>query len=222
MSETKSKFVRIAQRSVWCAALLFATQLTIAVVGIPRALTDWLICADLQPRETPGAIVVLGGGGIPSASSLIRLYYAAEYGRNMTGTIFVVSLPSNIAPERASVGRMRNELVMRGIPASQIKMETRGMGTHDEAVKVREILGADVSSGPVVVVSSEFHLRRAVLAFRRAGFTNVRGLYADDIGAEVDFRFASLRYGVWSNLADEATIIRELIALAVYKACGWV
>ena len=143
---------------------MFALQLFVAITGPPRVLTDWLTCKKLQPQETPRNIVVLGGGGIPSTTSLVRLYYAAEYGRGLTGTVFVVSLPANIDPERASVGRMRDELVMRGIPAAQIRMETRGLGTRDEAVKVRELLGEAALSEPLVVVSSEFHLRRAVLA----------------------------------------------------------
>lgn len=222
MANKDSTLFRIVRRVVWVSALLFILQLLVAFTGPPRWLTDWLICKELQPQERSDTIVVLGGGGIPSTTTLVRLYYAAEYGRSLTGTVFVVSLPANVPPEQASVGRMRDELVMRGIPASRIRMETRGLGTRDEAVKVRELLGEEALRQSLVVVSSDFHLRRAVLAFRRAGFANVRGLYADDIGAEAEFRFANLRYGVWGRLKDEVVIIRELIALAVYKVCGWI
>lgn len=222
MVENGSKFRRCARRVVWGAAAMFALQLLMAVIGPPHALTDWLTCKKLPPRETPRVIVVLGGGGIPSTTSLVRLYYAAEYGRGLTGTVFVVSLPSNIDPEHASVGRMRDELVMRGIPTTRIRMETRGLGTRDEAIKVRELLGDEALRQPLVVVSSEFHLHRAVLAFQRVGFANVRGLYAGDIGAEAEFRFANVRYGIWNNFAREAVIMRELSALLVYKLCGWV
>jgi uncharacterized SAM-binding protein YcdF (DUF218 family) len=89
-------------------------------------------------------------------------------------------------------------------------------------MKVRELLGKEALQQSLVVVSSDFHLRRAVLAFRRAGFTHVRGLYADDIGAEAEFRFANLRYGIWGRLVDEVKIIRELIAMVLYKICGWI
>ena len=222
MAENGSKFRRSARHIVWVAAAMFALQLIVAVTGPPHVLTDWLTCKKLQPRETPRNIVVLGGGGIPSTTSLVRLYYAAEYGRGLTGTVFVVSLPASVDPEHASVGRMRDELVMRGIPAARIRMETRGLGTRDEAVRVRELLGDEALPEPLVLVSSEFHLRRAVLAFRRVGFANVRGLQADDVGAEAEFRFANLRYGIWGNFAREAVIMRELIALLFYKLCGWV
>ncbi len=216
-----SQLQRTFRLIIRLAAALFFLQLLVAFTGPPRWLTDWLTCAQLQPAEPPHAVVVLGGGGIPSTTTLVRLYYAAEYGRALTGTVFVVSLPADIPPERASVGRMRDELVMRGIPAERILMETRGLGTRDEALKTRELLGAEALHKPLVVVSSEFHLRRAVETFRRVGFTNVRGLYADDIGAEAKFRFASLRYGFWARLKDQVTIFRELIALAVYKVRGW-
>jgi len=223
MAENVSRFVRILRHLVWVAAVLFALQLIFAVVGLPRPLCDWLSAKDLQPRETPRTIVVLGGGGVPSASTLMRLYYAAEFGRSLTGVTFVVSLPADEKPDEAGVGRMRGELVMRGIPASQIQMETRGLSTRHQAVNIHSLLGDEARQQPLVVVTSGFHMRRAVLAFRASGFTNVRGLLAANIDAEADFGwFTGLRYGVWNNWAGEAELTRELLALAAYKLRGWV
>jgi uncharacterized SAM-binding protein YcdF (DUF218 family) len=220
---TNSRLRFLLRNLVRLAAALLGLQLVFAITGPPRALRDWLVGKGLEPRETPRTIVVLGGGGIPSESSLIRLYHAAQYGAGMTGTTFIVSLPADENPDANSVGRMRGELVLRGIPATQIRMETRGLGTRDQAVNIRSLLGESARQEPLVVVTSGYHVRRAVLAFRAAGFTNVRGLHAASIEAEADFGlFAWLRYGLWNNLACEADIMRELIALAFYKLRGWV
>ncbi len=60
MAETISRFVRTFRRLVWLAALLFVLQMIGAIVGLPRPLCDWLHAKDLQPNETPRAVVVLG------------------------------------------------------------------------------------------------------------------------------------------------------------------
>jgi uncharacterized SAM-binding protein YcdF (DUF218 family) len=118
---------------------------------------------------------------------------------------------------------MRDELVMRGIPASQIRMETRGTSTRHQAVNIRSLLGDEARQQPLVVVTSGFHVRRAVLAFRAVGFTNVRGLHAGGVDVEADLGwFTGLRYGVWNNWAKEAELMRELFAMVVYKVSGWI
>jgi uncharacterized SAM-binding protein YcdF (DUF218 family) len=223
MAENTSRFVRTFRQLVWLAAVLFVLQMLGAIIGLPRPLCRWLNALDLQPNETPRTIVVLGGGGVPSMSTLIRLYYAAELGRGCTGTTFIVSLPADEKPDEASVGRMRNELIMRGIPESQIRMETRGTSTRQQAVNTRSLLGDEARHQPLVVVSSHYHVRRAVLAFRAVGFTRVRGLFAGNIEPEADLGwFTGLRYGVWNTWAHEPELVRELIAFAAYKLRGWV
>jgi len=90
-------------------------------------------------------------------------------------------------------------------------------------VNIRALLGDEARQQPLVVVTSGFHVRRAVLAFREVGFPNVRGLLAASVDAEADLGwFTGLRYGIWRNLASEAELMRELIAFATYKLRGWV
>lgn len=214
---------RILRGLVVAAAALFVLQIVFALTGPPDCLTDWLKGKQFAPNETPRVIVVLGGSGIPSESGLIRTYHAAEIGRGLTGTTFVVSLPTEENPDTSSVGRMRDELVLRGVPAAAILMETTGLNTHEQAVNVRQLLGDTVLHEPVVVVTSGYHMRRAVLCFREAGFTNVTGSLAESVGAEYDpGAWAWLRYGIWGNMAREAEIARELTALLAYKVRGWI
>lgn len=222
MAETISRFTRSLRRLVWLAAFLFVLQMIGVVVGLPAPLCDWLYAKDLQPNETPHTVVVLGGGGVPSSSTLLRLYCAAEFGRSLTGATFIVSLPADQNPDEASVGRMRDELVLRGIPASRIRMETRGTSTRHQAVNVRSLLGDEARHQPLVVVTSGFHMRRSVLAFRAVGFSNVRGELAAGADVEADLGwFTGLRYGIWKNWELQAELVRELCALAFYKLRGW-
>lgn len=213
---------RLLQRLWRVAGWLFVAQVVFAVTGPPFWLTNWLNAKAPVPTVTPRYIVVLGGGGIPSGSSLIRSYYAAEFGRALTGTTFVVALPTDGNPEHSSVGRMRDELVLRGIPAAKILMESRGLNTREQARNVGTLLGPAALTQPVLVVSSEYHLRRALLYFRKVGFTQLAGLNAAGTGTEADpGGWAGLRYGVWNNLVVEIKMLRELAGLAAGRLMGW-
>jgi uncharacterized SAM-binding protein YcdF (DUF218 family) len=205
------------------AGTIFLLQLLLALTGIPQRLEDWLNGEDLKPRDPPRYIVVLGGSGVPSTSTLMRLYYAAQFGASLTGTTFVVALPSDIDPDHSSVGRMRDELVLRGIPATAIRMETQGRNTHQQAVNIRQLLGADAAHDRVLIVTSEYHMRRALLIFRKQGFTQLSALNAANVDTEAwPGPLAWLRYGLWGNLAREAIVTRELLALLTSKLAGWI
>jgi len=66
-------------------------------------------------------------------------------------------------------------------------------------------------------------MRRAVSCFRTLGFTRVSGLFASEIGAEAEIGpWGWLRYGAWSNMERGIRVLRELAALATYKAEGWI
>ena len=202
---------------------LIVIELIFACAGPPPVVRQWLTGADCASRETPRYVIVLGGAGIPSGSSLLRAYYAAEFGRGLTGTTFVVALPADSDPEHSSVGRLRDELVLRGIPAGQVLMETHGRNTYQQAANIARLLGADAVHQPVLVVTSGFHMRRALLCFRKQGYDRLAVLGATGIDAEADPGWgAYLRYRVWSNLEATLDMLREFLALVGYKLCGWV
>lgn len=202
---------------------LFVLQLVLACAGPPRLIRDWLDVKAEAPHGTPKYVIVLGGGGIPSESSLIRSYYAAEFGRGQTDLTFIVALPADGDPVHSSVGRLRDELVLRGIPAGKIQMETHGLNTYQQAGNIRRLLGPAAMQEPLLVVTSEFHMRRALLCFRKQGFPHVAVLNAASVDAEADPGWlAYLRYKVWANLVATTEILRELTAITVYKLHGWI
>jgi uncharacterized SAM-binding protein YcdF (DUF218 family) len=205
------------------AGLLFVAQLVLGVVGLPHDFTVWLKGGDSAVLRDVRYVVVLGGAGIPSESGLIRTYHAAAYAAAKTGVTCVVALPCDTDPAQGSVGRMRDELVMRGVPARTVRMEYRGRNTHEQAVRIRELLGQQALDAGVVVVTSPAHMRRALLCFRKAGFRNVQALPADNADVEADVgAHGAWRYAFWNNLIAEIQVLRELVALAQYKLRGWI
>jgi uncharacterized SAM-binding protein YcdF (DUF218 family) len=206
------------------AALLFALQIFFAFAGLP----GWayhLISLNGEPQEevAPRYIVVLGGGGIPSESGLIRTYYAAHIGTNYPNATFIVALPASGNPDTNSVGRMRDELVMRCISSNSIHLESKGLSTHEQAVNIREMLPPDAVNEPILIVTSAYHIKRAVLCFRKLGFTRLANCPAVDVGPEVTSgSHILMRYSFWANLEAQIQIVRECCALVFYRIQGWI
>ena len=135
----------------------------------PPLRAETMPCAD--------AIVLLGGGmgastNMPYAemwSGADRVWHVARLFR--AGRAPVV-IPSGTLEERASVPL----LVDLGVPRSAIRVESQARNTEENARRVAEMIrGGDVSgtnrTGRVLLVTSAWHMRRALLNFKSAGVT---------------------------------------------------
>lgn len=203
-------------------AIAFLLELLVGFFGVPRGISRWLACSNETNTVPPRLCVVMGGGGIPSESGLIRCYYAAELRRHHPALQYIVSLPSEGDPTTNSVGRMRDELVLRGVPAKSVRMEYAALNTHEQAVNVAKLIGPAGMTSEVCVVTGSLHLRRSLGCFRKAGFTHVHGTGAVSIGAEADAGSGTmLRYVFWANLIAGVDVLRECCAVGVYKLRGW-
>lgn len=222
----KKTFLKYTGRViVYAFACAFAIQVLVGFLGLPAWFVARFSWDSMELATQPRFVVVLGGGGIPSESGLIRTYYAAEIGRTMTGTTFVVSLPCDGDPETNSVGRMRDELVLRGIPSNTILLEHTSFNTHEQAVNIGSMLGKKALEAPVLLVTSPFHVKRALYCFRKQGFTQIATISAMDTGAEAELgpdSLIELRYVFWANLESMLDYIREAAAMLYYRLNGWI
>lgn len=208
--------------AVVALAALFVVQIAIAACPLSEWAMDWLSCQDISPAEQPRYVILLGGS-IPSRAGLIRAYYAAEFGRDRTGITHIISMPSSEDPSERGPDLVRDELVLRGIPASDILFENRAADTYEEAVFIRHMLGDDALSEPLLIVTSPSHMRRAFLCFRKQGFSHVTCLPAEDTFYDVDIGgWGFFRYTFWYRLGSQAEIARELLAMTVYRLRGWI
>ncbi len=220
------KLKRIWTWCVYGCAIAFLAQLAIAFLGVPSFVTHWLMCRPPPgepPAPPPRYIMVLGGGGIPSASGLTRTYHAATLHRKYPKARFIVSLPSSGNPATNSVGRMRDELVLHGVPADAVRLESAALNTHEQAVRIARMMEGAELTAHVRVVTNPWHLRRSLACFRKAGFTHAQVEGAATIGAEADpGENTLLRYGIWANMTAGIDCFRECCALLVYKLRGWI
>ncbi len=135
--------------------------------------------AALPASPPPDYVVVLGGGtimsspaegGHPALSSEAesRLVYGIRLARRLDlplvvsgGTVFA---QEGIEPEARVAARLAVEL---GFPEARITVEDRSRTTRENALFTAE----RVAPRRPVVVTSAYHMRRAMLAFERSGMT---------------------------------------------------
>jgi hypothetical protein len=94
-------------------------------------------------HRPPEYIVVLGGGGMPSESGLIRCWYAAMAANHFNRAKIIVALPGDTTSEKSSVSLMKKELILRGVEPSRIFFEPEGSNTRAQAVNISTVILKD-------------------------------------------------------------------------------
>ena len=117
---------------------------------------------------------------------------------------------------RAEGEILREIAIAAGVPAERIVLTPPAMNTADEAVGVRTLLASD--AGPVILVTSAFHMSRARALFEQQGLTVIE--------YPVDFRVDATGEGPKDYAPDARALwrsdiaIREWIGQAYYALRG--
>ena len=195
-------------------------------------------------HRSPEFIVVLGGGGMPSESGLMRTWYAARLGNHFSRSKIIIALPGDTVDSLSSVYQMKEELILRGISGKRISFESLGTNTRAQALNIassritRYALRVTRDASLLIVTSPE-HLYRAVRTFRKAGFLLVDGCPAFETAIESELSFddrllggkrwlpaigknITVRYQFWTQLHYEQLVMREWLAIVYYKLNGWI
>jgi uncharacterized SAM-binding protein YcdF (DUF218 family) len=201
-------------------------------------------------HHPPDFIIVLGGGGMPSESALMRTWYTANVASTYPNSTIIIALPGDTVDSLSSVNLMKSELILRGIKSSRIMLEPIGTNTRSQAINILKMITnyelriTNKSSivnrtSSILIVSAPEHIYRSVLTFNKAGFRNVDGLPAFENSIESDITFndrllggrkwvpdlgrnLTMRYRFWSQLRYEQLVLREAAAILYYKIKGWI
>lgn len=235
MKVSPSLLLAALRRILMAGGVLFFLVIALCWTPYPWRMYHWLSMPDARLEIDPEWIVVLGGGGIPSESGLMRTYYGAQAAERFPDARIMVALPEYDGSKNSSLRRMRGELVLRGVSAERIHLEPRGSNTRAQAVEIRQLVDAHA---PTMLVTSPEHIRRSVLTFRRVGFEQVGAYPASDTHADGDMAISeaaiddklplpslegslTLRYRIWTNLGYLTRFSREITAMSYYKMKGW-
>ncbi len=91
-------------------------------------------------HRSPDFIVVMGGGGMPSESGLMRCWYASKVANHFTRSRIIIALPGDSKDSLSSVNQMKKEMELRGVAGERIILEDSGTNTRDEALRVMRLI----------------------------------------------------------------------------------
>ena len=232
-----TEFLRILRIFFRLAGIIFIVAVIFAFTTLPFWGIHWLGTSKAALDRQPETIILLGGGGMPSESNLMRSWFTAKAAESFPQAQVIVAMPGDVSDSLSTPQRIKNELALRGVNPGRIRFENSGANTRAQALGCLKITG---KTQPVLLVTSPEHTRRAVLCFQKAGFETVNALPAFENVAEADLKFRDselggkktivpdvghsiqMRYQVWNHLKYEISFTREMLALAYYRLRGWI
>ena len=122
---------------------------------------------------TADHVIVLGMAledGQPTKDLLYRLETARAYGEEHPGSVLILTGGNPDVQGRTEASVMRDILVENGFPEERILLEDQASNTIQNFWNVAAMIDPDE---PVMLVSSNYHMSRAVKAAESAGFTRV-------------------------------------------------
>ncbi len=175
-------------------------------------------------RIAPNGVIVLGGavGSIrigdrfeaTLGDAVERVTYAAFLARKYPGTAVLVSGGQAFENGfgRSEADGMSELLVQLGVPPGRLLKEAQSRTTAENAALVAQQTG----SGRWLLVTSAFHMPRAIATFRKSG--------VDVIAAPTDWRVGDesepLLFSASANLQKVDLAVREYFGLLAYWLSG--
>lgn len=218
--------------------LLFSVLLSFT--SLPFWTYYWLGTSESKITEKPDYIILLGGGGMPSESNLMRAYYTFQAAQQSPESKIIISIPGDTTDTKSAVSLVARELIQKGIDRKRILFESVGTNTRMEGLCIEKIVGDGKISKSFLIVTSPEHMRRSVKVFRKIGFKRLNAFPAFERALEASLIFrdselggrkilapeiggsVTVRYQFWNHLKYEILVGRELTALAYYKLRGWI
>ena len=222
------------------SGIIFLFILALSFTTWPFYAYHWLGTSLSKITEKPNYIVMMGGGGMPSESNLMRAWFVVDAARKFPESKIIISIPGNLNDSLPTRRRVANELISKGISENRILFEQHGTNTRWQTLNLRLFHGRLLVKKPLLIITSPEHMRRSILCFRKAGFSNISAMpaFENTLEANLDFEDKKLggnkipgfnigknktvRYQFWNHLKYEILIAREVAALGYYKLRGWI
>ena len=234
MEKAKGFLKKVFRFAAISLGLVFALAIALSFTSLPFHWHRWLgEVKTVQPNGEPGILLMLGGGGMPSESNLMRLYYLAEASAFYPRARIVIAHP---ADDSTGV-KMVKFLEQMGVDTQRIMLLHQGNNTREQLMSFKKQF-IDRSECFMMITSPE-HMRRSVMAANRLGMDQVMPLPAFEtamfINLDYDFKKAgglqyvpdvsnsnSLRYDFWNYLKLEIICFRETVAICYYWINDWI
>lgn len=215
-----ARFGRTARRAAFAGVIVLGVpSLPVFADMFLKSLEDFTPALGLESYPLADAIVVLGGTAAPQwglgypAEELAgsRLLAAARLFRLGKARKIVatsgISYRTESGQTRTEAEDMRDILVDMGVPLDAIVVETRALDTRQNAGFSSQLLKAE-GSNKILLVTTAYHLRRAMFWFEKNGLT------VHPVGAGRSVRQGAIR--AIDCLPSAAALNRSTAALKEY------
>ncbi len=231
-------FRRIMRVWLYTSVAVLSTVMLLSFTSVPFWGLYRLSRPGADFNFTPEAIVMMGGGGMPGRTALMRSYFTAKMALTYPEALVVIALPDDTSLTDSHLRRVKAELVMRGVQPQRIVYEHEGTNTRAQALNVGALLPRQERTALLVVTDPE-HVYRTVACFRKVGFESIGSVASFEVDLDASLRYTTkdlggkgyvpdvgsqnnLRYQFWNHLIYQILLFREYTAIAYYKMQGWI
>ena len=146
-----------------------------------------VIQAHKQPQNEADYLIVLGAkvnGTKPSHILRKRIEKAYQYWEEHPGCKVIVSGGKGLDEGISEAECMKKELISLGMPEKQIITENQSTSTKENLLNCIEKMEEDgmaVEQADVIIVTTDFHVFRAVSIAKKLGYQKVEGLASKQV-----------------------------------------
>jgi uncharacterized SAM-binding protein YcdF (DUF218 family) len=165
-------------RGTWLGIVLWLLSLAVFFWTLTRVASEPV--ADNAPIQ---AILILGSGSPncqPSTTMESRLDEGLRQAARFPQARVLVTGGVGLGVDCSEASLMADYLIERGIPAQRLLREDRSASTDENLAFSQPILAAHGidAAAPMILVTSDFHLLRALRIARKAGYAGIHGAAA--------------------------------------------
>jgi uncharacterized SAM-binding protein YcdF (DUF218 family) len=228
-------FLALRKRRPWAAWICFwVASLGLYFCSTPLGSEPLLAplerpYRDLPPPAQADVILVLGGaldlGGStpghpeygPAADRFIYALLLAKQQPHAT-VVFAGGTADLFDDSKTEASLLAAQAAEFGLAPERLRTDDRSRNTHENALEAKRIL-SEVGGSSVVVITSAFHMRRALGCLRKAGVEAAP--YAVDFRGHGDRSSLLSVVPEASRLGESTAAIREYVGLEVYRLQGY-
>lgn len=183
----------------WLVRVLVVLAFSVILFFVGKVTVGSLV----RTAEPARHVLVLGlalENGKPTADLISRLDTAESYWRANPESSLVLTGGNPDQSGRTEAGVMRDILLERGVSEEALILEDRARTTKDNFRNAARLIDPDE---PVVLISSNYHMDRAVRTAKSAGFTHVLRLPAPS---------SALNFGanvMWEVVLEMNSLLRK-------------
>lgn len=185
---------------------------------------------DLMKTKYDGAIILGGIGDIDLRLKKINFSYGADrllqplalyHKGRVKRLIFTGGSGSIEFPEKREGLYVKKYLQSIHIPDSALVVESTSKNTYENAVNTKKLLDSLKIGGNFLLVTSGFHMPRAMAVFKKAGFQNLRPYVTNRASGVRRYTLDHLLIPNPGAMHSFEFLVHEWLGFLIYKMKGY-